>query len=103
MTAAGSGSATKQVSYCLTLAEAESVTRDSSTLSTSSAKTLLCSLCQSVPSKFARICKVQFNPTRKKRSMAGRSVFATATIRPINCVKQYPNEQFFCAACKEEI
>lgn len=110
-TAAGSGSATEQVSDRSIVAEAESVTTDSSTPSTSSAKTLLSSLRQPAPSKLARIRKVQCNPpTGKRRSATGRSVFAPATIRPIDRVKQYPDEQFivsakkfFCAACKEEI
>ena len=110
-TVARSGSATEQVSDHSTLADTESVTTDSSTPSTSSAKTLLSSLRQPAPSKLARIRKVQCNPpTGKKRSAAGRSAFAPATIRPIDRVKQYPNEQFivsankfFCAACKEEI
>ena len=99
-TVARSGSATEQVSDHSTLADTESVTTDSSTPSTS-AKTLLSSLRQPAPSKLARIRKVQCNPpTGKKRSAAGRSAFAPATIRPIDRVKQYPNEQFIVSANK---
>ena len=100
-TAAGSGSTTEQFSDSSTVAEAENVTTDSSTPPTSSVKSLLSSQLQQATSKLAQIRKVKCNPpTSKKCSATVRSIFAPATIQPMDCVKKYQEKQFIVSDSK---